>query len=27
VSNYYREIEFLDWMQTNGYTVEFHEPS
>lgn len=27
VSNYYREMEFLDWMQTNGYTVEFHEPS
>jgi hypothetical protein len=27
VSNYYREMEFLDWLQNKGYTVEFYEPS
>jgi hypothetical protein len=27
VSNYYREMEFLDWLQDKGYTVEFYEPS
>ena len=27
VSDYYRELEFLDWLQDNGYTVEFYEPS
>jgi hypothetical protein len=27
VSNYYREMEFLDWLQEKGYAVECHEPS
>lgn len=27
VSNYYREMEFLDWLQTKGYAVEMYEPS
>jgi hypothetical protein len=27
VSNYYREIDFLSWLQTQGYAVEMYEPS
>ena len=27
VSAYYGEFDFLDWLQTKGYTVEFYEPS
>ena len=27
VSNYYREMEFLDWLQTKDYVLECYEPS
>ena len=27
VSDYYREMDFLNWLQDNGYAVEFYEPS
>lgn len=26
VSTYYREIDFLNWLDDNGYTVEYREP-
>ena len=26
VSTYYGELDFLDWLQGQGYTVEYHEP-